>query len=97
MPPGEPVGAGAAAGRVREDETGLPLETGVLRPPDPTRSAISPLSSTTSGVKGLGWRKASSRAKRMALCVFLEMRRAGWRLSVLSWCGLVEILTQVLR
>jgi hypothetical protein len=77
--PGEPVGAGAPVVRVRE-ETPLPLE--VAGPPPPSSSAMLAFSSSSSGEKALGCLSASSRAKRMALCVCREMRTAGWGSSV---------------
>ena len=68
-------------GGVLVDDTGTgPL---VRAPPlllarPPPRSDICAFSSANSGVKGCGLRMASSRVKRMAARVRLEMRRAGW-------------------
>lgn len=66
IPEGEPVGAGAAVGR-REAWEPLPLEAGGIPLPPPKRSAMLADSSSKSGVKELGYRSASSRAKRIAL------------------------------
>lgn len=46
--------------------------------PPPRMSDIEAFSSSKSGVNGLGWRRASSRAYRIALPRFLEIRSARW-------------------
>lgn len=61
---------GAAVGLDEGEET--PFVTAGW-PPTTRISAIEAFSSIRSGVKGLGYRKASSRAQRMALWVCLDM------------------------
>jgi hypothetical protein len=78
MPDGELVGAGPAVGRRGTAPVPLPLDVLAGIPlVAAIRSAMSADSSTTSGVKGFGCRRASSRANRIALWVFLETLTAG--------------------